>query len=49
MTAPVQSSFPVTIQRAWARLMVNMGGTNMQRARDARKAAQELTRMRTRR
>jgi hypothetical protein len=38
---PVQ----ITVQRAWGKLMTNMGGTNLQRARDARKAADALNRL----
>jgi hypothetical protein len=38
---PVQ----ITVQRAWGKLMKNMGDTNLQRARDARKAADALNRL----
>ena len=49
MTQPSpQQTFPVTLQKAWARLTFNMGHTNLRRVRDARKAAQELTRMKAR-
>ena len=43
-----QQSFPVTQQKAWSNLMKTMGLVNLRRAKDARKAAQELTRMRAR-
>jgi hypothetical protein len=38
----------VTLEKAWAKLMRNMGGTNLQRARDARKAANRLAQLRGR-
>jgi len=49
VSQPPEQTAPVTLQRAWAQLMRNMGGTNMQRARDARKAANALTNLRGKR
>jgi len=46
VSTPPNEPAVVTIQKAWARLMTNMGGTNLQRARDARKAANHLNRLR---
>jgi hypothetical protein len=42
VTQPAQQSPVVTLEKAWRRLMLNMGGVNLQRARDARKAAQAV-------
>lgn len=49
MTEPAQTDTIVTLQKAWAHLMRTMGGTNLQRVRDARKAANHLQAMRRRR
>ena len=43
-----QQPFVVTQQRAWSNLMKTMGLVNLKRAKQAQKAAHELTRMRAR-
>lgn len=45
MTQPNPNTSPtITTQRAWSQLMQTMGGTNLKRAGDARKAANALAR-----
>lgn len=41
MTQPA-ASITVTVERAWSHLMATMGRTNLGRARQARKAANQL-------
>ena len=48
MTQPGSQTFPVTMQKAWAQLTKNMGQVNLSRVRQARKAANELARMKAR-
>lgn len=48
MSQPPQTQLPVSLEKAWQRLMFSMGGTNTQRAKDAKKFADALTRDRKR-
>jgi hypothetical protein len=42
-------SATLTLQQVWAKLMTTMGGTNLQRARDARRAAHAIRKIGARR
>lgn len=42
MTQPAPKEATITLEKAWRQLMTNMGGVNLQRARDAHKAAQAV-------
>ena len=48
MTSSSGQAPTVTLEKAWARLMFTMGGTNTQRAKDAQKFARILTQDRKR-
>lgn len=48
MTQPQEQTGPVTLEKAWQRFLRTLAFTNTQRARDAKRFAQALTRDRKR-